>query len=804
MIWRRGGIILGIILGIIFCAGTAQAASLQLSPSSGSVEMGGTLTVTLQVNTAGVAINAAESTVTFPTSLLQVGSINQSGIFSFWAVNPSYSNSSGTIQFSGGLPSPGYTGSAGTIITVQFNVVGSGTASIATQASRVLANDGSGTDVLDTEAATIGTFTITEHAAVLPEAPIVSSVTHPDQDTWYADGAPSFSWNKPDGVANFSFQFDDQVDSEPDTVADSTDTSMSYTDTGDGVWFFHIRAENDDGWGPTAHYRVQIDTLAPEAFTLSFLDGTNLSNRTLRVSFATTDSGSGIAYYTVKVGSATAVRVDIGNTSPYIQENLPYGQQVVIVSAIDAAGNVRTAQRTITVVRPNPPVLVVDEKDQPDTIILDTINEVLPKPVRDITNQVGQVVKSLQKNEQVIKVIEEVITPVVSTTAIVTATGVATTVTALQLGNVLYLFLRLGYLWFVPVAVGKRRKPWGVVFDSTTNQPLRRSIVRLFSKEFNKLKETMITDGEGRFGFLVEQGKFYVTVERQGYTFPSKLLRSASSTPFDQIYLGDTIDVKDPTAQTLAINVPIDPDQRDIPRGRILWMRLLNNVGTWLERISLPLLIVGTLASWATLVVQPETNNYLFLMVYGLLIIMKYLVSHHYERSYGTVLDAENNEPIELGVVRIYNVRSGTVVGTRVTNAAGLFQALVAPGKYYIVVVKSGYLPFQSKPIVVTKERGIIRLTVKLQKKAGEGEQQAQSSGSVELQSIHGQQGVFTPPPQQTVSESTTTNAAEMTTTRGGADSPFAPPTLHAVEKKEDSFAPQPKKKKGEGEAKTK
>lgn len=801
MNWRIGGAFFFIIIACALSGSTASAATLDLQPASGTIQVDDMLTVRLMVNTEGVAINAAESTITFPTSMLQVDSVNQTGIFSFWAVNPTYSNTHGTINFSGGLSNPGYAGTNGTIITIQFRVIGLGTATIATVDSRVLANDGSGTDVLDNAAATVGTFTVTEREAVLPDALTVTSPTHPDSNRWYANADPIFTWNQPDGVTGYSYQFDDQSNAIPDTVIDTTDTSRSFTGIGDGIWYFHIRARNADGWGPTTHFQTQIDTTGPEPFILSFPGGTRLNNQTVRVSFSTIDPLSGLAYYEVQIGNGDRVRVEIGNTEPYTQTGVSYGVQTVTVYAVDRAGNETSARQTITVVRPNPPVLVVDDQDRPDTIILNTINEILPKPVRDIGDQVGKVVKNLQQNKDVVRVIEEIITPVISTTAIVTATGVATTVTALQLGNVAYLFLRLGYLWFVPVAVGKRRKPWGIVFDSTTNQPLKRSIVRLFSREFNKLKETQITDVEGRFGFLVEQGKFFVTVERQGYTFPSQLLRSASVTPFEQIYLGDTIDVKDSTAQTLAINVPIDPDQRDVPRGRILWLRLLNNIGTWLERISIPLLVIGTLASWATLIVQPETNNYLFLMVYGLLIIMKYLVSHHYEKSWGTVLDAETNEPIELGVVRIYNVRSGTVTGTRVTNASGLFQALVAPGKYYIVVVKSGYQAFQSKPIVVTKERGVIRMTVKLQKKAALGEQQPESSGSVELQAMGSDRSVFTPPPQHPVDG----GAAETTTSaQPTSDSPFAPPTLHEVQKQEDSFAPPPKKKsdKEEGEKK--
>ncbi|MBI5037724.1 MAG: carboxypeptidase regulatory-like domain-containing protein [Candidatus Kerfeldbacteria bacterium] len=783
-------LLLGVLLVGIFFAlpWIADAATLQLSPSSGSYNSGQTFSVELRVNSDGVAINAAESTIRFPQNLVQIESISSAGIFTFWPVSPTFSNATGIMSFSGGLPNPGYTGSAGKILTIMFRSIAAGSIQIRTENSRVLANDGQGTDVMTTEG-TIGTFAVSEDPVVLPDAPTVSSPSHPDPNQWYNNPNPIFSWDPVSGATGYSVAYDDQPATTPDTTVDVIGTTQAYTAIGDGTWYFHIRAENVDGWGTTAHFRTQIDLTAPEPFSIEFLDGTSLTNTTLRLSFMTTDNGSGMAYYGVVIDGGDPIRVEVGSADSFSYSSLSFGSHSVIVRAIDAAGNAATASGSFTMTRPNPPVYIPNDSDRPDQIIIDTIDEILPTPIRNFSSAVSNVVNRIQQNEEVVRIIEEIITPVISTTAVVTATGVATSVAALQLGNVIYLFLRVGYLWFVPVAVGKRRKPWGIVFDSTTNQPVRRSIVRIFSKEFNKLKETQITDGEGRFGFLIEPGKYFVTASHPGYTFPSKLLRSASVTPFENIYLGDTLEMKTAGQQVLAINVPIDPDQGEIPRSRILWLRAFNTIGNILERASLPLLIVGTISSWASLIIQPITNNYLFLMVYGLLIILKYLVSHHYEKSWGTVVDAATNAPIELGVVRIYNMMTTSVVGTRVTNTTGQFQALVAPGKYYLVVVKSGYESFQSKPIIVTRERGMIRLTVKLRKHAAPGEQRAAGDKAVELDSMRSdEQAPFAPPPLQDV-RSGETQVEESAATAPASDSPFAPPTLRVVPTKKDSFS---------------
>jgi len=137
----------------------ADAATLFLSPSSDSRTVGDTFGVSVRVSTGGVAINSAQATISFPNDLLEITSLSQTGVFSLWPVNPSFSNGGGTASFAGGLPSPGYTGSSGTIILVTFRAKAVGTATVTIGSASVLANDGFGTDVLTSLGS--GTYIIT-------------------------------------------------------------------------------------------------------------------------------------------------------------------------------------------------------------------------------------------------------------------------------------------------------------------------------------------------------------------------------------------------------------------------------------------------------------------------------------------------------------------------------------------------------------------------------------------------------------------------------------------------------------------
>ncbi|PXF61601.1 MAG: hypothetical protein C4B59_03370 [Candidatus Methanogaster sp.] len=96
-----------------------------------------------------------------------------------------------------------------------------------------------------------------------PPAPAISSQTHPDEDEWYTNNDPSFSWTTPSdtsGIDCYSYTLDQSATTTPDTTCDTTtENSGSYTDVVDGVWYFHLRAKDNAGnWGGADHYRVKI------------------------------------------------------------------------------------------------------------------------------------------------------------------------------------------------------------------------------------------------------------------------------------------------------------------------------------------------------------------------------------------------------------------------------------------------------------------------------------------------------------------------------------------------------------------
>lgn len=73
------------------------------------------------------------------------------------------------------------------------------------------------------------------------------------------------------------------------------------------------------------------------------------------------------------------------------------------------------------------------------------------------------------------------------------------------------------YLLFRRLALPKKPKGWGVVYDARNRRPIARSVVRIFDKKYNKLLETQVTDAKGTYGFFANENVFFIKAQKPGY-----------------------------------------------------------------------------------------------------------------------------------------------------------------------------------------------------------------------------------------------------------------------------------------------
>jgi hypothetical protein len=341
-----------ILLAFLCSAQLAAAASLSVSPSTGVYQTGAVFTATVMVNSAGQSINAADATLSFNPSELSVVSVDRSSsIFSLWVTEPTFSNSAGTISFSGGLPS-GYAGSNGTVVRVTFRVLGSGSSRVTFSNGSVLANDGRGTNVLTSMNG--GSYTIQAKSespepeviveyvppANTPAAPKITSASHEDPSVWHRSATAELSWTLPGDITAVRTLLDDRPSTIPTKVYDTPIDSITLDELPEGVSYFHIQFRNADGWGKVSHYRLAVDSEKPKTLNIRLSEDANLANPEQTLVVTAEDETSEVRRFKIKVddGEPFEVRDETGSGTIQLPPQAP-GYHVVTVEAFDEAGN---------------------------------------------------------------------------------------------------------------------------------------------------------------------------------------------------------------------------------------------------------------------------------------------------------------------------------------------------------------------------------------------------------------------------------------------------------------------------------
>ncbi|MBY0110561.1 cohesin domain-containing protein [Patescibacteria group bacterium] len=166
---------------VLFMPSVASAASLYLTPASGTYSIGGTLTATIYVESTGQALNAVSGTLSIPTDAFDIVGVSSAGsIVNFWVQEPAAQG--GNITFEGVVLNPGYSGSAGKIAAVTLRAKRAGSFPVTYSSASILANDGKGTNLLSGTRG--GSYTVREGDVPVPKptAPVIETEEEAEED----------------------------------------------------------------------------------------------------------------------------------------------------------------------------------------------------------------------------------------------------------------------------------------------------------------------------------------------------------------------------------------------------------------------------------------------------------------------------------------------------------------------------------------------------------------------------------------------------------------------------------------------
>ncbi|PIT96516.1 hypothetical protein COT82_02815 [Candidatus Campbellbacteria bacterium CG10_big_fil_rev_8_21_14_0_10_35_52] len=368
-----------LLLALSFCIlffpfSIINAATLNFSPPSGSYGVGVSFSVNVTVESVDQAMNAVSGVVSFPWDKLEVVSISKQGsILSLWPVEPSFSNSAGTVSFEGIALNPGYTGASGKILAITFRARNAGQANLSFSSGSVLANDGTGTNIL--KGLQVAVFTLTsvvetplspqaETSVATPNALNIISSTHPDDIKWYVNNTPEFSWELPPGALEARTLIGKSPTGNPFVSYIPPINKKKVDELPDGTYYFSLQVRTSAGWNAVSRYRVNIDTTPPKPFSITFPHGDKGFAPQPVVFFKAIDNESGISHYDIKIGDNEELPKIAPDTvsNPYLLTPQLPGKHTLFVFAIDRAGNIRSASAEFTIKGIDMPIITYYQK----------------------------------------------------------------------------------------------------------------------------------------------------------------------------------------------------------------------------------------------------------------------------------------------------------------------------------------------------------------------------------------------------------------------------------------------------------
>jgi len=262
----------------------------------------------------------------------------------------------------------------------------------------------------------------------------------------------------------------------------------------------------------------------------------------------------------------------------------------------------------------------------------------------------------------------------------------------------------------------RKRRKWGVVYNSLTKRPVDLAIVRLYQKDDGRIIQSRVTDKMGRYSFLAPPGRYYITVTKPKHAFPSVYLKDKKEdSKYLDLYYGQTIEVTDQKAD-ITVNIPTDSEMEEKPDKKIIIGHYLRKVQTAAAFSAIPLAATSMLISPGLLTFS------LFGVHCGLYVLFRRLGYQKPPKSWGIIYDQKDKNPLSRSITRIYDKEYNKLLETRVTDGRGRYSFLVDNNVYYVTAEKFGYKQTKTSDIDLESkdQEAVVGMDIGLEKGAKE------------------------------------------------------------------------------------
>lgn len=354
-------------------------------------------------------------------------------------------------------------------------------------------------------------------------------------------------------------------------------------------------------------------------------------------------------------------------------------------------------------------------------VVAEVVTEQVVEQAQVVAEAVVDVVKKVDEvadDPAVEAAVEEVVAP--------TAVGVSAAIVVPSLWSTMIPFLR--YLFLQPLLLlgRKKRREWGTVYNSLTKLPIDLAVVRLVDAKNNRIKQSRVTDMNGRYLFIAEPGEYKIEVTKQGFVFPTSTLKGVTEDgDFIDLYHGESIAVE-ASGSNITPNIPIDPPGAEKTPKRVTWekrLRLLQHI----------ISITGIVFAAVSFYITPSILVGSFLAIHVLMYAgFTRFVKPKKPKGWGIVYDKDNKSPLAGVAVRLFTKEYNKLVATQVTDKKGRYAFLVGPNTYYVTSEKTGYSNYKSDDIAIAEKdkQSFLKQDVAMGKGADKAEKKPEEESS--------------------------------------------------------------------------
>ncbi len=285
------------------------------------------------------------------------------------------------------------------------------------------------------------------------------------------------------------------------------------------------------------------------------------------------------------------------------------------------------------------------------------------------------------------KIIKDNISAISKILLIISALSVIASVAIPIIQNKISIASVYEFFYGLLMAGKKRKNTWGTVYDAFSGTALPYAIITLHDSITKRLIDTTTSDNEGRFGFLVQKGSYFMKIKKRSYEISNVSIIDRQALKYDNNYFGETIDVKD-DEQAIFTNIPMCAT--DTFTNVINQIRIFSIINRILTILNWPLIITGTFVSVIAIVYFPNVINIIIMILYIPIWIFQ-IKNIKSLKPFGLVLDKDSSIPVDLVLVRLYN-KDNKLVRTASSDQKGHYTILANKGEYTLLSQKPGYI----------------------------------------------------------------------------------------------------------------